>query len=109
MGMGKGRCRGRIMSWTFSLFDLRGMLAGGVGVYGWDFKLDMWMALCLLGMIFSEGLIGLNGSLGSGQFSSINSGTLTVMTTTSLMIHKSTEKSLQTCCFFDSQACSDIE
>jgi hypothetical protein len=40
---------------------------------------------------FSEGLIGLNGSLGSGQFSSINSGTLTVMTTTSLMIHKSTE------------------
>jgi hypothetical protein len=53
---------------------------------------------------FSEGLIGLNDSLGWGQFSSINSGTLAVMTTTSLMIHKSTEKFFQATLTFDAQA-----
>jgi hypothetical protein len=55
------------------------------------------MALLFLGIWddFSEGLIGLNCSLGSGQFSGINDGVLIVMTTTSLMTHESTKKSLK--------------
>ena len=64
------------------------------------------MALLFLGIWddFSEGLIGLNCSLGSGQFSGINDGVLIVMTTTSLMIHKSTEKFFQATLTFDAQA-----
>jgi hypothetical protein len=35
MGVGKGRCRGRITSWTFSLFDLG--FGCWMGVQGrWD-------------------------------------------------------------------------
>jgi hypothetical protein len=36
MRMGKGRCRERIMSWTFSLFDLGfASWMGTWGVQGW--------------------------------------------------------------------------